>query len=250
MTRAATPTHAWILLAATALAGCEEGALSRESLALLGGGTGEDTFEDGDWTIRLTRADVAFGPLYFCATPAADADLCPVALAEFADVAVVDALDAESAVLGEVVADSGTVRSATFDFGLPWLVTAQGPRSPRGALGGHSARFQGEATDGVRAFRFQLALDVTSANPGDIAVRGVRTTEQIDGDEDTVTVTFEPAAWWLGVDWEALADLAVLAPGARVDVAEDAPSASVVRTGMTSRAVPRFTWAPEGAEGP
>ena len=49
-----------------------------------------------------TRADVAIGPVYFCATAAASPDLCDVAVAELTDVVVADALVVDPAPLAEI----------------------------------------------------------------------------------------------------------------------------------------------------
>ncbi len=231
-----------LLFACVSLAACGDTGLPRFDLPLSGAGTAERTFTDGDWSVTLTRADVAFGPAYFCATTAADVDLCPVALAEFTGAAVVDALDDLPQELGALTVDAGTVRSATYDFGLTWLVTAQEPEPQTSALGGHSARFRGVAERADDQFEFALDIDVTSANAGDIAVRGAQTMQRLPGTTTGLMVRMDPAAWWQGVDYDGLFLEAQAEPGSVVRVDPSSPSAGVVRQGMTSRNAPTFEW--------
>jgi hypothetical protein len=110
---------------------------------LVGTGAAAQPFAVGDWQVTLTRAEVAVGPVYLCATAAASPELCAVAIGEYTDIAVIDALDPAAQPLGEVAARPGDVRSAMLDYGISWFTTATAP-SPLSELE-HSARLTGAA---------------------------------------------------------------------------------------------------------
>ncbi|MCA9603607.1 MAG: hypothetical protein KC417_16355, partial [Myxococcales bacterium] len=144
---------AWLT---TVGATCGDTGQTHVTAEVVGHGVGDTTFESAGWSVTLTRADVAFGPAYFCATTAADVDLCPAAVAETLDVGVVDGLSADLQPLGILEGDTQTVRSATYDFGITWLATEPAPLPAREAPGGHSARFLGTAVRGADSFDFAL----------------------------------------------------------------------------------------------
>ena len=99
-----------LLLAA---AGCGATGQRELTLPVLCRGDGEGPIAAGDYTVLLDRAEVGFGPAYFCATSAAAADLCPVAVAELAASVTVDGKSAAWQPLGEIQGTTGEVRSAT-----------------------------------------------------------------------------------------------------------------------------------------
>ena len=55
-------------------------------------GTQQTSLESNGAIFTLTRAQVAVGPLYFCATQAADTELCEAALAELTRAVLIDGL--------------------------------------------------------------------------------------------------------------------------------------------------------------
>ncbi|HJL19979.1 MAG TPA: hypothetical protein RMH99_30220 [Sandaracinaceae bacterium LLY-WYZ-13_1] len=230
-------------LALLFLAGCGDTGQDRVTFPVHGAGTGEASFEaDDGWTVTLERADVALGPIYFCATPFADLDVCPRAEAELLEVGAVDALDETPQMLGTAEAITGTSRSAMMDYGIGWLLPEPRPRAFDGAPRGHSAVFRVVATREDATLTVDAAVDIAPRNAGANAVIGVPTgTHDITG-EESLTVRLDPAAWWARVGFEALAatdedmDGAVtLAPGDR------AYEALVIA--MTSGTLPTFEWA-------
>lgn len=203
----------------------------------------------GAWTVTLTRADVAFGPLYLCATAAASSDLCPSAVAEFPAVAVVDGIDPGAQELGELDALPAQVRSAMFDYGVTWLKTHSQPRAQEGAPGGRSARFAGTAVLGDMSVEFTADVDVPPALRGSRAIEGLRLGPADLDPRGALDVTVDAAAWWTGVDFDALAalgpgplDLAALAADDPASPAADALAA--VRFAMIA-APPRLAWTSE-----
>ncbi len=196
------------------------------------------TFEVDGWTIVLDEAVVAFGPLYLCATRAASASLCPAAVAEWREVATVDLLARAPVPLGEVVGVSGSVGSATWDYGIRWPTTQGSPVVTEAAPNGHSAVFAGRAELGNTAFDFTLDIDVVPALRGSLAVQGVPAEATIEDSGWVLEVEFDLAAWWQGVDFDALAErgeaMLVLAPDGR--------DANAVIIAMTANARPVLRW--------
>lgn len=178
-------------------------------------------FAVGEWTVTLTLARIAFGPAYFCATAAASSDLCPVALSEFIDAAVVDGLEPASQRLGDGQGQTGTIRSTSYDFGIDWFTTQRQPTPALAAPEGHSALFEGLASKGGQSIRFRAAIDAVPAFQDTRVVQGQPLNVELrDGLE--LTVGLHPGDWWKGVDFDLLAagisppgDAAVIAPGSQ-----------------------------------
>jgi hypothetical protein len=230
-----------------ALAGCGDAGGAYVSFPAYAAGVRAEPFRAGVWTVTLERAEVAFGPAYFCATASSDAELCAEAIAEFRSSVRVDALDPAPRAIGTIDATLGEVRSAIFDYGISWWLPDPAPRPTAGAIEGHSAVFAGRARrdDGAEV-RFTAAIDIEPRLQGAHAVFGVRTRHAITGSADALLVRFDPTAWWRRVDFDALA-----AEGG------DAADPIVVRPrtqawdaltiGMTSNAPPGFAWGAEAA---
>lgn len=219
-------------------------------LPLRAHGAAPAAIQAGDWTVTLTRAELAFGPLYLCATAAASADLCEAAVAEFTAVAPVDALDPADQELGDLAVLPGEIRSAMFDYGVTWLPTESRPTAHDGAPGGRSARFAGTAVLGDISLEFTADLDLDPLRRGTRAVEGLRLAPHRPDAGDRLDLDFEVAAWWAGVDFDALAalgpgplDLDVLADQGGPD-SPAAAALDAVRFAMLA-APPRLTWSPE-----
>jgi hypothetical protein len=186
------------------LAGCDDTSRSFVSVPMLAEREGDASFVVDDFEVSLTRADVAVGPFYFCATAAADAELCDVAIAELRDVAVIDLLDDGSQRVGTVAATTGMVRSATLDYGRPWLLPGSAPEPGPRALDGHSAIFEGEACRDDACFTFEAALDVTPRKAGDATLPGLRTTFAFIEAEQRLVLRIDASAWLERIDFEVL----------------------------------------------
>ena len=230
-----------LALIAALLAGCGSTGQDVASFPIHGAGAGEAAFESNGWSVTIERADVAFGPVYFCATSFADMDVCPAAEAEWLGTASIDTLDPSLQMLGEADAITATVRSAMFDYGRSWLLTAERPRANQGAPRGRSAVFVVRAIkDGV-TLDVRASIDIDPANAGQSAVIGAPTgTEAIEGDE-ALTVRVDPAAWWRRIDFDAVAALDEDGDGVVELARGDVPYEHLVLE-MTTRRLPAFEW--------
>lgn len=217
------------------------------SLPWSGKGDGQAAFTRGAWQVTLERAEVAFGPLYLCAASLPSEDLCESAVVELAEVVTIDALDTASQPLPALRGTTGVVRSALFDYGISWPLTFRSPRPDDGAPGGHSARFEGSATDGSRTFVFSADIDVLPNAPGRLT-SGAVTEHTIDA-TSRLEVVFTPSQWWQNVDFDALAESAF----SDIEPEDPDPTASAHIHGNTGAhgaivhelsagARPRFVW--------
>lgn len=226
----------WLLLTML-LMGCGDTGQKTVSYPLIATGT-LGTFSAGAWEVTLDVAEVALGPIYFCATEGASMDLCPAAVNELADVAVVNAVDPAAQALGQIVGVTGEIRSATYDFGITWFNRQTSPQASAKAPGGHSAHFQGSAIRGATTLRFVSDVDVLPPQQGTLAVQGARMTASVRDSRQTLHVTLDPGAWWSDVDFDELAALG--GDPVVVPATSRAHNALVLR--MTTVAAPTFTW--------
>jgi hypothetical protein len=220
--------------------GCGDTGRSFVSFPMLAESAQGGPFAAGDFEVTLARAEVGFGPVYFCATRAADAALCPTAVAESRATASVDLLDPDPQRLGTVDATTGMVRSAMFDYGISWLLPAPDPEPSPRAPDGHSARFAGEARSAGLTVPFEVDIDVVPRSAGDAAVPGLRVEFAVIDGPQSLRVRFDPAGWFRAVDFERLAAAAEDGEPVRIERNSQAYEAIVI--GMTSAALPELTW--------
>lgn len=226
------------VLVVAGAAGCGSTGQDRVGYPIQAEGRAPAPFAAGAWQVTLDVAQVGFGPLYFCASASSSRDTCPTAVAELASAATVDALSPAPQALGEVDALTAEVRSAIYGYAYVWRLTEAAPRAIDGAPGGHSAHFEGTASQGASAFRFVADIDVLPTFAGTLAVQGAAVTPTVQRASLRLDVAFDPTAWWSGVDFGDLAaagtDPVVVAPTSR------AYNAVVVAMTATDR--PRFSW--------
>lgn len=249
-------------------ASCGQTGGSYVEVPFRGQGTAPETFTKDGWEVTLSEATVGFGPIYFCATDSALSSRCEVAVLEYLEGTTLDGLEPAQQPIGSLFGTTGTVRTAFFDYGIVWLLTNPLPEALAGVPGGpavvrfespsyvpdgHSARFSGNATcvEGPAtccpdedvcpsAYAFEANVDVLVVNPGTPAVNGIRTFQEITAAPRTLTVAFDPNAWWQSVDFGRLAQLddgsgqVVLGPGD--------PDYSALVISMTTNDPPSFTW--------
>ncbi len=171
------------------------------SYALLADVDIAETISAGDWTIELTRADVAFGPVYFCAANFGGASLCDVAAGESLDDVVLSGIAPQETLLGTVHGLTGPIRSASYDFGIHWFPTQSGPTASRL---GHSLVVEGSFVRGVTRAPFFLAVD---ANPQYAGARYAPTRKveaEVTRETKAVHAAFSVSAWLRALPIEEL----------------------------------------------
>ena len=217
----------WIVGLLSLATGCVDTSIQATSVDLSVAGTDARAPFEGrrGATITLSRADVAFGPVYLCAGYTAG-ELCDEALAEWRDAAVVDALSAAPTSLGAMVALTGTAHSYMFDYGIVSLLTSDAPLVTAAAesLGPASAVVEGVADVEGQSIPFTVRVRVEQSADVEQGVPVVRSGED-DGFEHPIApdggsrllVRFDPRAWLAMADFAALVEDATCAPG--LDVA-------------------------------
>ncbi len=163
------------------------------------------TFDVGGVTVRLSRAELAFGPVYLCAASSGSATLCRSALGELLDVTRVDLLASGPTPLGRVRGFTGSVRSASYDLGLHWFDTSYAVEASPEAPEGHSLVVVGTlARSGEPEVPFRLSLDAVPQYQGQRAVPTAEAVTDITTAPTRLVVTFDPEAWLRQIDFEAV----------------------------------------------
>lgn len=225
------------LFCALLCAACGSTGQDRVAVPFTARGTDPQAFDADGWSVLLSRADVALGPIYFCASRGSSSDLCPSAVAEFADSFSVDALDASRQDLGALDALTGEVHSVAWDYAITWPTTAEEPVVLDDAVDGHSARFAGQASNGNETLDFTLDLDIAPLLRGSRAVQGVRNDATIEADGTRCELRLDPASWWAQArfdDYSGQSDAIAIDP--------ESSTAQAVILAMTSSSPPRFVW--------
>jgi hypothetical protein len=223
-------------LFALLLAGCGDTGQTMVSYAALGHGA-PARITQGPWTITLDRAQVALGPIYFCATAAASESLCQVAVNELARTLELDALSPVDQPLGDARGTTGTIHSLMFDLGITWFPTQNEARAAT-ALG-HSAHFEGHAERAGDLKRFVADIDILPQYQGSMAVNGVRlpAPQLIADTTSRLDVSLDAAAWISTVDWNELD----LLTGDPIVLPQDSRAVAALSNALIQLA-PTFTW--------
>jgi hypothetical protein len=186
-------------------AGCIESPQSEVAYEAEARATLARAFEVGGVTVRLSRAELAFGPLYLCSASSGSATLCRSALGELLDVTRVDLLAGAPTPLGRVRGFTGSVRSASYDLGLHWFDTSYAVEASPGAPDGHSLVVVGTlAKPGEPEVPFRLALDVVPQYQGQRAVPTAEAVTEVTTTPTRLVVTFDPEAWLRQIDFDAV----------------------------------------------
>lgn len=197
------------------LVGCAENASVAIALPLQVAGTTIDAPFDGrdGWQVSLSRADVAFGPLYLCSGAQAG-ELCDTARAEWLGSAVIDALDDTPRRAGALEGTSGVARSWMYDHGIHSLYTQPEPvvLDAAQALDGHSLIIEGTATRDATTVSFRARIAIRQEEETEIGIPVVRKStsdvfeHDIRGDEAYLEVRFDARPWLSDVDFAAIED--------------------------------------------
>lgn len=200
----------------------------------------------GEWSVTLTRADVALGPFYFCAAASGSSTLCASSIAEVAHVSVVNALAATRSPIGTVHGFSGTIQSVSYDFGISWFDT-QIAATPAPALpSGHSLRLEGEARKGAARVPFTADVDVVPQYQGQNALSTASANAVIDSSATRLEVVLDPVRWLAQLDFDALASKLAASGAPSFAIAPGMPEHGAILVGLKNLAPLQFRWVPAG----
>ncbi len=227
--------------ALAALGACDDTGRTPATVALVARGSSSPVLVDGAWTVTLTRAELAFGPAYFCATSASSSELCETAVLETRETHPFDALDPIDQPLGELVGVTGNIRSAQYDLGIPFLLTQSAPTPLAAAVDGHSLVLEATATDGVTTFDLEVAMDATAGVSGNTLIVGAAIVAEVPARGGVMTASVDPRNWLRGLDWAALASTP-RDPGEPVVLARGSLAYDAVLRGLTANHPPTLTF--------
>ena len=194
-----------------------------------------------DYTLQLDRAQLAYGPAYFCRTAAASPELCPVAGAELLTVTSIDLLDPSPQPLGEIDSLPGLLRTTTYDLGWSWFPRDTAPRRAAGL--DHSAEFALTLTrrsDGV-VRTFVLQLDLLPTIAGTRTIGATRIAATVLDAAHRMRVTADARAWWGEIDPAELFELPAPADGP-TSIPPDSHIAAILHQQITSGRPLAFSW--------
>ncbi len=199
------------------------------------------SFQAGEVTVALERAELAFGPLYFCAASSGSSTLCGSALEEMTEVARLDALSPRPQRLGTVRGYSGEIRSASFDYGLHWFDTDFAVTPSPSAPEGHSLVIEGTlAEPGQAPVPFRLAVDAVPQFQGQRAMPTSEAVASITSSAQRLEIRFDVEAWLRQIDFKEL-----LRSGRRPLVLDaKSPAHDSVLIGLKVARPPEFRWIP------
>lgn len=194
----------------------------------------------GLWTVELVRADVAFGPVYFCAAASGSSTLCGSAAAEVTTTALIDGASPVPQPLGRVRGFTGPVRSASYNFGISWFETSNAPTADERAPGGHSMQLEAIARREDATLRVTADVDVVPQYQGQTAVPTSPAEADLNSSEYRLEVRWRTIDWFLQLDWDELA-----ARGdAEIHITSGSDEHNALLIGIKNLAPPEFTWAP------
>ena len=230
-----------VALAVFSLCGCEDAGRARIEVLLEGAGTGDVTLSGGEAALTLTRADVSFGPIYFCASEGAAAELCGAALLEHTETETLEALSSAPESLGKLRGITGSVRSALYDYGISWLATSQSPEPNAGSAQRHSAVLEGVIESAGQRVEFLAEIDVPPRSRGTLAMNGQPARHELTEHTKRLRVVANPVRWFERVDLDALLASAGEGDGP-LTIAPGSQAYEAIVLGMQNRAPLEFSW--------
>jgi hypothetical protein len=246
MTR--TAVGAWGLFCWMASA-CADAGGGRMEIPLQVAGTTPAIANYAGWEVQLTRADLAFGPLYLCAGEQAG-ELCDVASAEWLDSVVVNVLGTKPKAAGRLSGTTGEVRSFMYDLGISSVFTQQQPLvlSAAESLEGHSVVVEGAASQGEATFRFILPVVIAQGAETEVNVPVVRKSlsesfEHTLVEGEQLRLKFDASEWLRDVDFQAIyVEYCVSACDEPILLPADSQAARALRNALLVRNRPVFEW--------
>ena len=149
-------------LGLVALSACLESPQSEVAYSAFATSDLASSFEANGVRVKLSRAEFAFGPAYFCAASSGSSALCKSALGEIVQVSRIDLLAPGPQALGTVKGFTGQVRSVSYDLGLHWFDTSFAVEPSSAAPEAHSMVFEGTLARAGVELRLELAYKGTA----------------------------------------------------------------------------------------
>jgi hypothetical protein len=178
-------------------------------IAVLGTPVSGELTAVGGVAVVLESAQLAFGPVYFCA--GYDAGYCDTARAEWLGSVVVDALDPTARTVGTATGVSGLIRSWAFDYGYSSALSRHEPIAldAARALGDVSLRLVGRATVDGAIVPFSFALKVAQLSQVEhgqpiVRTKGGAIDHDLVAEDQMLRIQFDPSPWVAGIDFRAL----------------------------------------------
>ncbi len=196
------------------------------------------TVVSGAWTVTLTRAELAFGPAYFCAAASGSSTLCASAVAELRDVVRIDALSPAPVPLGRVHGVTGSIRSVSYDLGILWLDSQSQPTAHPHAPAAHSGILEGHADKEGDSLPFVIFLDAVPQYQGQHAVATARAEGDVASSDSLLEVHVDVARWVAQIDFDAAAQR----PERPLVVVNGSADHGAVLVGLKNLAPPEFRW--------
>ena len=219
------------------VAGCIESPQTMVDYQAVALNDGVSTVASGEWKITLSRAELAFGPVYFCAAAVGSSTLCASSIAELTSVTKIDGLASLPTSLGTVHGFTGKIQSASYDYGITWFDTTTQPIVAPVAPFGHSARLEGEARRGDVRVPFTADIDVVPQFQGQRAVPTAHVSADVDSSAYRLEVHFDPGAWVRQLDFDAIS-----AKGRPFAIEPGSAEHDAILIGMKNVAPPAFRW--------
>ncbi len=251
MTCGVNARWSWIgAAAAIALScGCIESPQAEADYPAVAVSEGNPMVSVGDWMVTLTRADFAFGPVYFCAGQAAN---CASAIAEITTVTPIDGLASTPTPLGTVHGFTGTIRSASYDFGISWFDTSNQATPASSAPLGHSLHVEGEARRGPDAIPLTVDVDVVPQYQGWAAVPAAPVGAEVTSDAYRLEIHFDVPAWLhqlnnaikdtKGTMYPTVLDEMAATGQLPFRIKPNTPEHNVILSGIKNVSPPEFQW--------
>jgi hypothetical protein len=228
---------------AIVLAACGDTGQARVRYPLVAESDATSFVTPSGWSVALTEARLGVGPIYFCASEQASAELCPVAVDELAATVEVDlvavAAAVEAPLLGEVSGTDGTIRSVALDYGVTWFTTQRQATPQAAAPDGVSAVLAGTATKEARTLAFRARVVVAPQFAGASSV-AYRTDGVVTRASSRATARFVPARLFDDLDFEALA--AATPDGTTATLEPTSTAALSITSRLQTAAAPTFSW--------
>jgi hypothetical protein len=231
---------------ATLVPGCIESSQEPVAYEARAVTRGNGTAVIDGWTVTLSRADVALGPFYFCAAATGSSTLCASSIAELASVSVVNALAPPPTAIGVVRGFSGTIQSATYDFGISWFDTQPAPTPAPPLPGGHSLHLEGEAQKGAVRVPFVADVDVVPQYQGQHAVATSPASAEVTSSATRLEIVLEPAAWLRQVRFDAVAASVAATGKTPFVIVPGTPEHGAILVGLKNLAPLELRWVATG----